>query len=160
MAYLRNSFFILLVALTCAGLYNAYSGRGIPWLPQVNTQAAGPKLVLSNTVSIDYIDLAEAREKFDRKVTFVDARDPEQYQDGRVRGALLLPYAASNPEVEAALAGHDPDAELVVYCDGEECGASTNLAGKLQKLGYSRVSVFFGGWEEWATAGLPTEKGR
>jgi rhodanese-related sulfurtransferase len=159
MTYLRNAFFILLIAMVSAALYNAYSGRGIPWFPQVNTQAAGPKLVLSTTVSINYLDLSEAQEKFDQNVRFIDSRDAEQYQGGRVQGALLLPYGASDSEIETALAGHARDAELVVYCDGEECGASTTLAGKLQKLGYSRVSVFFGGWEEWVSAGLPTEKG-
>ena len=46
---------------------------------------------------------------------------------------------------------------LITYCDGEDCNASIDLAADLKMMGFARVVFFFGGWQEWLTAGYPTE---
>ena len=50
------------------------------------------------------------------------------------------------------------DAEIIVYCEGEECGASLHLTEELMKLKYEAVKVFLAGWIEWNRAGYPAEK--
>jgi len=96
--------------------------------------------------------------KFDQGVPFVDAREDPEYEAGHIRGARHMNAARSPEEIQLALAHTPKDRELIIYCDGEECGASTTLATKLQGLGFANVQIFFGGWTEWKNAGLPTSR--
>jgi rhodanese-related sulfurtransferase len=162
MTHLRNVVIILALAVVTAGLYNAFSGRGIPWLPQeVKVEGtAKPRLVLSDAAAaINYIQLTEAQSKFGQGVRFIDAREAEEYRLGHVKGALNIPSSEAPEAIQTTLGSAGHDEEIVIYCDGEECGASNLLAGKLQRLGFTRVYVFFDGWSAWQTAGLPIEKG-
>ncbi len=161
MTHLRNVVIILVLAVVIAGLYNTFSGRGIPWTPKkVTIEGAKPRLVLSSAAeAINYIELKEAQSKFDQGVRFIDARQTEEYRNGHVKGAVSIPATEAPEAIQAALRSQGQDQDIVVYCDGEECGASNLLAGKLQRLGFTKVYVFFGGWSAWQTAGLPVEKG-
>ncbi len=152
---------IVLVAVAAAGLNNTFSGRGIPWVPKkVSVEGSKPRLVLSSSAeAINYIQLKEAQSKFDQGIRFIDAREPEEYRAGHVRGAVNIPSGEAPEAIPNELASQSRDQEIVVYCDGEECGASNLLAGKLQRLGFTKVHVFFGGWTAWQTARLPVEKG-
>jgi rhodanese-related sulfurtransferase len=47
---------------------------------------------------------------------------------------------------------------LITYCAGAGCDSSWDVAELLEEEGYSRVKVFFGGWQEWKGAGYPVEK--
>ena len=49
----------------------------------------------------------------------------------------------------------DPAAPLVFYCAGRELWLSVNAALRAQKLGYSQVLWYRGGYESWRAAGLP-----
>ena len=48
----------------------------------------------------------------------------------------------------------------MTYCAGPSCTASRDAAEKLVTLGFTRVSRYEGGLEDWAKAGLPFEKAR
>ncbi|HXK61289.1 MAG TPA: rhodanese-like domain-containing protein [Acidobacteriota bacterium] len=159
--HLRNIITIVIGAFVLAGLYNTFSGRGIPWVPQqVEVEgAAKPRLVLSESAAaINYIELEEAKEKFNDGALFVDARETAEYRAGHVKGALHISAKEEPKAIQSALSGQQ-DREIVVYCDGEDCGASSMLAGKLKRLGFEKVHVFFEGWSAWHAAGLPTEEG-
>lgn len=45
------------------------------------------------------------------------------------------------------------DSAIVVYCAGPKCPASKTAAEQLDALGYSNVSKFEGGIEEWKKSG-------
>ncbi len=161
MTHFRNVVIILVLAVAAAGLNNTFSGHGIPWVPEeVKVEGAKPRLVLSSSAAaINYIELKEAKSKFDQGIRFVDAREAEEYRTGHVQGAVNILATEAPEAIQAALRGQGQDQDIVVYCDGEECGASNMLAGKLQRLGFTKVYVFFGGWTAWQAAGLPVEKG-
>jgi rhodanese-related sulfurtransferase len=160
MSFLKNVACIILLSVIVAVLYNNFSGRGIPWFAKVSTEGPRPRLILSDSAAaIKYIELPEARAQYESGVTFVDARKGEEYEAGHIKGALSVPADAAPEAIAVALKSLPKDAGLIVYCDGEECGASTTLAGKLQRLGYSKVQVFFNGWTVWLGAKLPTVKG-
>lgn len=46
------------------------------------------------------------------------------------------------------------EAAIVVYCAGPKCPASKGAAEQLESLGYSNVTKFEGGIEEWKKAGF------
>jgi len=163
MIHIRNTAIIVVAALIISSLYNGFSGRGIPWFPQkVEVKGAGgiarPQLIVT-AAPMKYIEVAEAKVKFDQGVAFIDAREDHEYKAGHVRGARHVAAATSTAEIETALTGFSKDREIVIYCDGEECGASTTLANKLQSLGFTNLQIFFGGWTQWNKAGFPTSCG-
>ncbi|RMH72477.1 MAG: hypothetical protein D6675_04465 [Gemmatimonadetes bacterium] len=85
---------------------------------------------------------------------FIDARYADLYAEGHIEGAINIPYDAVMDYMDQ-LADIPPDQLVVVYCDGADCDASKLLAEELITLGYSRIFVFIGGWNEWLAAGYP-----
>ncbi len=163
MIHIRNTAIIVVAAVIISSLYNGFSGRGIPWFAQkVEVKGAGgmarPQLIVS-AAPMKYIEVDQAKVKFEQGVAFIDAREAHEYKAGHIRGAQHIAAATSADEIENALKTFPKDREIVIYCDGEECGASTTLANKLQGLGFTNLQIFFGGWTVWNTAGLPTSRG-
>ncbi len=82
---------------------------------------------------------------------------PEKYfNDGHLPGARHFPHDRAR-----ALAGAvvpDKDAEVVVYCASATCQNSHIAARVLEQLGYTDVSVYAGGKQDWSEAGLPVER--
>ncbi|MDB6134255.1 MAG: Rhodanese-like domain protein [Verrucomicrobiales bacterium] len=91
----------------------------------------------------------------------IDARLPLFFKMGHLPGALHLPREG----FQAALRRHrtvleqDKNRQIVIYCQGGSCEDSDMVAEALRSLGFTRLSVFAGGWKEWQAAGLPAETG-
>ncbi len=100
------------------------------------------------------ISLTQAYELYGDKILFVDARDPEEYEDGHIAGAVNLPLFRLDEYSEriSSLSKSEP---LVVYCEGSDCDMSIRLGNELYSNGFKKVFVFFGGWEEWKAADYP-----
>ncbi len=101
-----------------------------------------------------YISGEEAEELFfSGEAVFVDSRPFEDYEKGHILNALSIPF----DEVDRVLNQREinPQDILVIYCDGQGCRSSEILAMRLHREGFSRIKVFFGGWEEWIARGLP-----
>lgn len=107
------------------------------------------------------ISLAQAKELYDQRTVFLDARHLEEYEQGHVAGALLL-----NTETFATAGGGevismlDREAPIVVYCGGGMCDASKNLVRLLQQSGFMGGRIFHDGYPEWVKAGYPTQTGK
>lgn len=104
------------------------------------------------------IDLAEAQSLFESGTAlFIDARHEYDYRLGHIKGAVNIPLKDFDQHRER-LAELPKDKVLVTYCDGAECNSSIELAAKLHQAGFSGVRIFFGGWQEWTSAQLPSEQ--
>ena len=105
-----------------------------------------------------FITLKEAYGKYhDPGTIFLDAREPEDYELGRIKGAINLPFDWFDdhwPDVEPLL---NMEAEIIVYCSGAECESSLYEGRYLQEIGYQHISIFFGGWSEWDSHGFPVD---
>jgi rhodanese-related sulfurtransferase len=89
----------------------------------------------------------------------IDARDPFEYEEGHLPGAINVPYetAISDPVLLENLdTGGRP---IIAYCGGGDCEVSYSLAIELVALGYERVAVYVGGFPEWQEKGLPVVTG-
>jgi rhodanese-related sulfurtransferase len=53
----------------------------------------------------------------------------------------------------------DKAAAIVTYCSNPACQNSTQVAVKLERLGYADVRKYTDGIEDWVGAGLSTESG-
>lgn len=105
-----------------------------------------------------FITLDVAKQKLDTdQAIFIDARSKEEFKRGHIPGAFnitISDFATGRPEV---LEFFPEDAELIVYCDSEECETSEQMARLLIDSGFKNVKIVKGGWENWLTAGFPVE---
>lgn len=103
------------------------------------------------------ISLEEAKALFDSgKAVFLDSRHPFEYRQGHIRSALNVPINDFDKKQDV-LAKISQDRTLVTYCDGVECNSSIALAAKLHEVGYTKVKIFFSGWQDWSSNKLPIE---
>jgi rhodanese-related sulfurtransferase len=88
----------------------------------------------------------------------VDARSQEEYRAGHLPRALLLSKDTFEETIASWKALVPQETLLITYCAGAGCESSMEVAALLLEEGYTRVKVFFGGWEQWRRAGYPVEK--
>ncbi len=91
------------------------------------------------------------------EITVFDARNPEEYQEVHVKGALSLPVKKFDKY--AHLLPKDRSRLIVFYCNGVKCGKSRKAAGKALALGYENVLVYAEGMPVWEEKGMPIYAG-
>jgi rhodanese-related sulfurtransferase len=112
-------------------------------------RAAVAAIIASAATDAPPLDLAQARQLWQRETLFVDARHAQDYLQDHIAGAISIPPAASRFDRAAALAGHAKSAPLVVYCQSPSCPYARLLARRLNRDGFDNVKVFAGGWTQW-----------
>ena len=98
---------------------------------------------------LDYAAMKEIVEN--GRAIILDARPPLFYRLGHIPNSLSLPrdefeegYKAIKETLEA-----DKNCPLVIYCANSTCDGSKLLETALKRLGYTRISIYLGGWQEW-----------
>lgn len=155
---------IILIGSALSLIYNAVSPGGIAlkgnWSPKITSDSLVVPYGYEEDFDPPAISLDYAMMKFQSKKTvFLDARYPEDFKAGHIKGAVNLPYEESEEYAPQVLPKLPQEEEIIAYCDGTECEESLLLARELRELGYEDIKVFFGGWQEWQQAGLPIETG-
>lgn len=90
------------------------------------------------------ISAKEAKEMMDtQEVIIVDVRTQEEYDEGFIENAILIPNETIN---EAPTELPDKDAVILVYC--RSGNRSRQAANKLVDLGYTNI-YDFGGIIDW-----------
>ncbi len=123
---------------------------------------AEQRLADVNRLVEDYLEVKDslepipANELLDRArdglVTVLDVRPTEEYASGHLPGAINIPLA----ELEKQLDKLDPDHEIVAYCRGPHCVLAFDAVAKLRKQGINARRLD-GGLPEWQLEGLPVE---
>lgn len=97
------------------------------------------------------VELAQALQ-FDR-VIWVDGRSESAYAAGHYPGALHIEEANWLDGVSLLLEQWDPEVVIVVYCDGDGCAASRQIAERIRtELGLEPAYWLRGGWESFQIA--------
>jgi molybdopterin/thiamine biosynthesis adenylyltransferase/rhodanese-related sulfurtransferase len=102
---------------------------------------------------IDEISTAEAQSRLgtDGVPLFVDVREPDEWQEGHLPGALHVPRGNLEGRIESLVP--DKDREIVVYCASGN--RSAFAAKSLAELEYTSVSSLSGGFVDWKRNGYP-----
>ena len=98
------------------------------------------------SASYDQISGAKAKELMDSESGYIiiDARTQEEYDQGHIPGAILIPEYEIADRAEKEL--HDKNQLILVYC---RSGRRSKIAAEeLVKLGYTNVKEF-GGIIDW-----------
>ena len=117
-------------------------------------------LVAEAAQSVELVDLDEARKRYDAGAVMVDVREPAEWINGRVAGAVHVPrgmieFQLPTVLTERAKAGDDVS-PLILYCGA---GPRAALAAQsLAKLGIEASALAPGGYKDWAEAGHPVEE--
>lgn len=112
-------------------------------------QSKSFNFVLKTLLSHDVPEITvPAAAKLQGETTFLDAREPEEYQVSHLPNARFTGYKHFDESVV-----HDlpKNAKIVVYCAVGK--RSENIAERLQKEGFTNVHNLYGGIFEWVNQG-------
>ena len=84
----------------------------------------------------------------------IDVREESEWAAGHIKGAEYIGRGVLERDIETRIP--DKNAELILYCGGGFRSALS--ADNLQTMGYKNVLSMAGGWREWQSKGMPTEK--
>jgi rhodanese-related sulfurtransferase len=86
--------------------------------------------------------------------TYVDVRTPQEFAAGRPPGAINIPLGPNFlADIEK---NYKPDHKLILGC--AVGGRSFQAAAALEQSGYTQICDYGGGFADWASKKLPTEK--
>ena len=110
---------------------------------------SGTDLITDAKARITEVDAAQAlRAHATSGTTFLDVRDQQEVNLGRIPGAIHISRGTLETRAEGAL---PRDAHIVIYCGSGN--RSALAADTLQQMGYAHVSSLAGGFRAWAEAG-------
>ncbi|MCL4423691.1 MAG: molybdopterin-synthase adenylyltransferase MoeB [Actinobacteria bacterium] len=112
--------------------------------------ASSRDLVIQVKQQIREIDVEAAEEMLGNAV-FLDIREPDEYEQGALPGAIHLPRGFLEFQIEGKIPDHSTP--VVVYC--AVGGRSALAAHTLQQLGYTDVVSLAGGFNRWKDHGKP-----
>ncbi|MFM7078065.1 MAG: rhodanese-like domain-containing protein [Planctomycetaceae bacterium] len=95
----------------------------------------------------------------EKKAVLVDCREAEEWEEGHVVGAVLLPLSALEKGVDAARIAALLPKDKIIYCHCLAGGRCLEAAEILAPLGYD-VRPLKPGYPQLEKAGFPTAKGR
>ena len=164
---------LLVIGILVGVVNNLVSPNKIPWVQEyVIIDESGEKVEMpksydqqSSDSLLTFISTKMAYDIFNRgDAVFVDARTPEEFESGHIKGAINVDFEASDDIFYSQLdnlgAVTDLETPLITYCSGTECDLSLGLARYLQSdVGYRNTYVYFGGWDQWNEYNLPIESG-
>lgn len=128
--------------------------EGMPvWEEQGLPLYAGPLYEKKvETTKIAPKDLQALMQTSAAEVTVVDVRDPEEFLEGHIPGALNIPVATFASQSDQL----DKNKTIVVACNSG--GRSYNAYRKLMKLGYEKISQAI--FQDWKDQGLSIATGQ
>jgi rhodanese-related sulfurtransferase len=89
-------------------------------------------------------------------IVVLEALPERYYADGHLPGARRIDVQSAVADAARIVA--DKAAPVVVYCASSTCQNSHQVAGALERAGYTNVRVYAEGKADWSEAGLPLER--
>jgi rhodanese-related sulfurtransferase len=139
-----------------------------PERPRQTTEAQAEGSRAEASPGDPYVSVERARRLFDlefladgSQVIFIDARARSEFEKGHIERAMSLPAGDFGGRIPAKARDWLPGSTIVIYCQGEECTDSHDVARRLQtaNIGIVRIFIFKAGYPAWVEAGHPTATG-
>lgn len=154
MAFRKSKLLVAVVLAASFAVPGIASAQNYP--PEI------PALVAATKKQVRTIKLDEFKAAYDKKAlgTIVDVRNPDEYADGHVAGAVNVPRGL----LEFTIWEHvgypknlDKSKQLTLYCKtGGRCALATKT---LMDLGFTNVTSADMLFADWQKAGYPVAKG-
>ena len=115
--------------------------------------ASFQELLATTKKQIREVDTAEAAQLVQNAGAALDVREPEEFEQGALTGAIHIPRGHLESQIENRIP--DRDTQIVTYC---AAGTRSAFAAKtLNDLGYTNVVSMDGGFTKWKSEGRPWE---
>lgn len=101
------------------------------------------------------IKLDFAYKLFKQKIIFIDARSPEEFAEGHIKDAINIPFYGSE-NYSKTINNLNKNNIIVTYCSGADCDIAELSGEELFEMGFKRIYVFIGGYDEWTKNNYPT----
>lgn len=98
------------------------------------------------------VSAGEARARQEAGAAIVDVREPDEWREGHIPGAVHIPLGS----LASRLGELDPNQEIVTVC--RSGSRSAQAAELLQQAGYRRASSLAGGMLAWSRQSLPVAR--
>ena len=105
---------------------------------------------------IQEIDINTADTRIAQADILIDVREPEEYRQGHIPGAINMPRGLLEFQISGQPALQSRDIAIVLYC--KTSGRAALAARSLQEMGYLNISSIYGGFDAWAAANKPITK--
>lgn len=92
------------------------------------------------------------RKEQGEQLVLLDVREPNEWNLGRIPGAIHIPRGIMETSIEARV---PREATVVIYCASGN--RSALAADTLQQMGYGKVASMSGGFRDWVGTGGPVE---
>jgi rhodanese-related sulfurtransferase len=103
------------------------------------------------------IKLDFAYKLFNDGIKFIDSRSAEEFAEGHVKGAVNIPFYGSENYLDV-IKRLNKNEIVVTYCSSADCDISILSGEELFEMGFKKVYVFIGGYDEWTKNNYPTSK--
>ena len=105
-------------------------------------------------IQIVCINATQLKEKIDQipDLTLINVLDEQTYIDCHIPGSINVPY----DRLIETLASWEKDKEIVLYCAHNDCSKSKEAYELLADLGFTQLSLYFGGMKDWIKKGYDT----
>lgn len=103
------------------------------------------------------IKLDFAYKLFKDGIKFIDSRSVEEFSEGHIKGAVNIPFYGSENHMET-INRLSKNETIVTYCSSADCDISILAGDELFEMGFKRVYVYVGGYDEWTRNNYPTSK--
>lgn len=94
------------------------------------------------------VSASEAMQSAGANTVYLDCREPNEWNLGRLPGAVFIPRGTLEGKVEGLIAR---ERDVIVYCASGN--RSALAADTLQQMGYANVASMKGGIRGWVDAG-------
>lgn len=85
----------------------------------------------------------------DKSTFIIDARYPQDFYYGTIPGSINMAISSSLSERKESLVRVEKNKSIVVFCQSSGCRYADEIAQFLRFNGYSKVSLYRGGFNEW-----------
>ncbi|MEM6831685.1 MAG: rhodanese-like domain-containing protein [Bacteroidota bacterium] len=103
---------------------------------------------------VTIVNAAQVKQLLEEEVTVIDVRTPQEYDNGRIKGALLINFLGKDFEEEVIKL--DKSKPLLIYCGVG--GRSKKACEQMLKVGFERLYDYQGGFSDWSSKGEEIER--
>jgi rhodanese-related sulfurtransferase len=147
---IRHALFIFLISSVIGFAVNLFHPKGFVLVSKESEK----------NKNIVFISSEEAKIKREGlSAIFIDSRPEDEFELSHIPGAINIPAVHPESKIKEYSGALNSEKELVIYCDGTECGSSQILANILIEMKYSRhIYIIKNGIPEWTEKGFPLEE--
>lgn len=116
------------------------------------------ELVAEAKARVHELSVAEAAQALAKVDVLIDVREPDEYRQGHLPGAVNMPRGLLEFQLSSNPACQNAELNVLLYC--KTSGRAALAACAMQDMGYRNVRSIAGGYDAWAAAGQPVQQPR